>query len=111
MCLPVLVGGAGGVEPRHQGQVEMLQIEWQRLPHSSVGFSATPPLTLDLHGDWTLTGRQDPQSVALAQVGKAPPTYLRQARRGREGASPEEFISPDKRCQKAVESCLEVQRS
>lgn len=67
--VPVLVGGAGGVKPRpHQwkGQVEVLQVEGEGLPGSHVCISA--PLTLDLHGDWTLRGGQDPQSIPLAQV-------------------------------------------
>ncbi|TNN45143.1 hypothetical protein EYF80_044682 [Liparis tanakae] len=62
----------------------MLQVEGKRLPDAPLRLGATPPLTLDLHGDWTLTGRQDLQSIPLAQVGKTPPTHLR----GREGMGP-----------------------
>ena len=88
MCVPVLVGRAGGIEPcTHQWerQVEVLQVEGKGLPHSPVCLCTTPPLTLDLHGDWTMTCRQDPQSIPLAQVCKTSSIYLRQAERGREG--------------------------
>lgn len=62
MCLPLLVRGAGGVKsrPHHwEWEVEVLQVEWEGLPGSTFCLSATAPLSLDLHGDWTLTGRQD----------------------------------------------------
>lgn len=71
ICLPVLVGGAGCVtsSPHHwEGQIEVLQVKGEWLPGCPVYLVATPPLTLYLHGDWTLTGRQDPQSITLTQV-------------------------------------------
>lgn len=67
--IPVLVGGAGGIKPRpHQGegQVEVLQVEREGLPGCPVCFVA--PLTLDLHGDWTLSGSENPKGIPLAQM-------------------------------------------
>lgn len=71
VLLPVLVRGTRSVKARpHQreGQVEVLQVKGKGLPGSPICLCATPPLALDLHGDWTLIGCQDSQSIPLAQV-------------------------------------------
>lgn len=54
----------------------MLQVEWEGLPRCSVYICA--PLAFDLHCDWMLRGSQDPESITMAQVGKTPPTHLKQ---------------------------------
>lgn len=88
VSVPVLVGRTRGVKAcPHSwvGQVEVLQIEREGLPGSPACLCSTPPLTLNLHGDWTLTGRQNPQSVPLAQVCETPPTHLVQGDKVKEG--------------------------
>lgn len=76
VSLPVLVGSC--VKPRlhhWKGQVEMLQVKWERLPGCPI--NVTHPWTLNLHGDWTLTGSKDLQGIPLAHVCKTSPIPLR----------------------------------